>query len=147
MTQVKSWQAMFSKRDVLLLAPCGSGKSLVYTTAIDIMRQESPTKVLILCLPVNEVLLEKLKSHPVPTAFVAMSGAVLVDGEGLDDGTGDAALDDELLAAILRGEYAILMGHAESWLSRMGRLLLKALRERNMIGIIVIDELHKVIII
>ena len=47
--------------DVLLTAPCGSGKSLVYEVAIGLVRQENPKQVLILCLSVNSVMEEKSK--------------------------------------------------------------------------------------
>ena len=34
-------------------------------------------------------------------------------------------------------------GHAESWLSPVGRMIIREARKREMIGAIVFDEVHK----
>ena len=96
------------------MAPCGAGKSLVYEVTIDMIRQDSPKKVLLLCLPVNKIMEEKTGTSRLPTAYITMSGRVVIDSEEGDMDT-DVRVTDELLEAILRGDYAILMGHAESW--------------------------------
>ena len=114
LSKEKACAALLGGRDVLLMAPCGAGKSLVYEMTIDIMRQDSPNKVLVLCLPVNKILEEKSATNRLPTAYVTMSGRVVVDcEEGEMDS--DVSVTEELLESILRGDYAILMGHAESW--------------------------------
>ena len=105
--------------DVLLTAPCGSGKSLVYEVAIGLVRQENPKQVLILCLPVNSVMEEKSKLPRVPTAYITMNGKVLVDSEESENDT-DVEVKEEVMEAIVRGDFHILMGHAESWLSPTG---------------------------
>ena len=134
---------MLDHRDVLLVAPCGSGKSLCYEVAIDVIRQENPDKILLLCLPVNSILEEKAKKPRIKTAYVSMSGAIHGDGETADDGKGAVEISDDFLQEILRGDYPIVMGHAESWLSDVGRMIIKELRKKNMIGAVVFDEVHK----
>ena len=114
LSKEKACAALLGGRDVLLMAPCGAGKSLVYEVTIDIIRQESPNKVLVLCLPVNKILEEKSATNRLPTAYVTMSGRVVVDSEE-GEMDSDVSVTEELLESILRGDYAILMGHAESW--------------------------------
>ena len=97
-------------RDVVLVAPCGSGKSLCYEVAIDIIRQQYPNKILLLSLPVNSILEEKAKHPRVKTAYITMSGAVHADGETADDGSGDVVISDELLKGVLSGEFPIVAG-------------------------------------
>ena len=105
-----------SSMDVLLTAPCGSGKSLVYEVAIGLIRQENPQQVLILCLPVNSVMDEKSKQPRVPTAYITMSGKVVIESE---EGENDCEVNikEDMMEAIVIGDYSILMGHAESWMS------------------------------
>ena len=134
---------MLDNHDVLLIAPCGSGKSLCYEVAIDIIRQKNPTKILLLCLPVNSILEEKAKKPLIKTAYVTMSGAIHGDGETADDGSGAVEVGEDFLQEILRGDYPIVMGHAESWLSSVGRMIIKELRKKQMIGAVVFDEVHK----
>ena len=71
------------------------------------------------------------------------SGRIVIDGGGAEDEEVEVDLSDDLLEAIMMGDYGILCGHAESWLSAIGRLIIKKLREKDMIGAICIDELHK----
>ena len=75
------------------------------------------------------------------------SGALFLrtdgDGETADDGKGAVEISDDFLQEILRGDYPIVMGHAESWLSDVGRMIIKELRKKNMIGAVVFDEVHK----
>ena len=134
---------MLDNRDVLLVAPCGSGKSLCYEVAIDLIRQQNPHKILLLCLPVNSILEEKSKKPRIKTAYVSMSGAIHGDGETADDGKGAVEISDDFLEEILRGDFPIVMGHAESWLSSVGRMIIKELRKKDMIGAVVFDEVHK----
>ena len=97
-------------RDVLLVAPCGSGKSLCYEVAIDIIRQQNPNKILLLSLPVNSILEEQAKNPRVKTAYITMSGAVHADSETADDGSGEVVISDELLQGVLSGEFPIVAG-------------------------------------
>ena len=108
-----------SSMDVLLTAPCGSGKSIVYEVAIGLVRQEKPRQVIILCLPVNSVMEEKSKLPRVRSAYITMSGKVLVDSEESENDP-DVEVKEDVMEAIVRGDYHILMGHAESWLSPTG---------------------------
>ena len=115
--QEKAWAAIMSNMDVLLTAPCGSGKSLVYEVAIGLVRQDNPKQVLILCLPVISVMEDKSKEPRAPTAYITVSGK-LVSEEG--DNDSEVEVKDDMMEAIVRGDYHILMGHAESWLSPTG---------------------------
>ena len=117
--QEKAWAAIMSNMDVLLTAPCGSGKSLVYEVAIGLARQDNPKQVLILCLPVNSVMEEKSKQPRAPTAYITMSGKLVIDSEEGDNDS-EVEVKDDMMEAIVRGDYHILMGHAESWLSPTG---------------------------
>jgi superfamily II DNA helicase RecQ len=139
--QVNTLNAMLARMDALVLAPTGQGKSLIYETGIALKRMENPKSVLLLCLPLTSVMEEKSKKPVLPTAFITMAGKIVVneDGEEVED----AEVPADLMESVLQGEYAIVMGHAESFLSPTGRKLLKSLKKKNMISIMCIDELHK----
>ena len=112
---------------MLLMAPCGAGKSLVYEVTIDMIRQESPNKVLVLCLPVNKIMEEKSETNRLPTAYVTMSGRVVVDCvEGEMDS--DVSVTEELLEAILRGDsFRIRVTGGTTWQHKFLYLLSRVL--------------------
>ena len=48
-----------------------------------------------------------------------MSGKLVIDSEEGDNDS-EVEVKDDMMEAIVRGDYHILMGHAESWLSPTG---------------------------
>ena len=141
--QVRTVQAVMAGKDVLLLAPTGQGKSLTFQTAIYIKRLEKPKSVLLCCLPLDTVAQEKTRKalHCLPTVFITMGGKIVTNDSGEEEK--DADISEDLFQAILRGDFAIIVSHAESWLSKTGRRLLKELKKRSMVEIVVFDESHK----
>ena len=63
---------------------------------------------------------EKSKQPRVPTAYITMSGKVVIESE---EGENDCEVNikEDMMEAIVRGDYPILMGHAESWMSPTGK--------------------------
>ena len=114
--QVQALIALQNNRNVVLLAPCGSGKLLVYYMAVHIMRKKFnlPTGLGICLQPLNNILTEKTNSDPpIPTAYLTISG----EGMKSDNVCLSHSLDE-----ILRGDIGCLLGHAESFLSPRGML-------------------------
>jgi hypothetical protein len=139
--QVNTLNAMLTRTDALVLAPTGQGKSLIYEAGIVVRRMKNPKSVLLLCLPLTSVMEAKSKKPVLPTAFITMAGKIVVNDEGEE--VEDAEVPADLMESVLEGDYAIIMGHAESFLSPTGRRLLKSLKKKKMIAIVCIDELHK----
>ena len=112
--QVQALVALQNNRNVVLLAPCGSGKLLVFYMGVKIMRTKfNLPNGLGLCLqPLNNILTEKTNSDPpIPTAYLTMSG------EGMK---AENVLLTHSLDEISNGDIGCLLGHAESFLSSRG---------------------------
>ena len=112
--QVQALVALMNNRNVVLMAPCGSGKLLVFYMGVQIMRKRlNLPKGLGLCLqPLNNILTEKTNSDPpIPTAYLTMSG----EGIKAENVSLSHSLDE-----ISNGDIGCLLGHAESFLSPRG---------------------------
>ena len=110
--QVQALVALQNNRNVVLLAPCGSGKLLVFYMGVKIMRKKfNLPKGLGLCLqPLNNIL-RRQTVPPIPTAYLTMSG------KGMK---AENVLLTHSLEEISNGDIGCLFGHTESFLSSRG---------------------------
>ena len=75
--QVQAVVALMNNRNVILTAPCGTGKLLVFHLGVHLMRQifNLPKGVGICLEPLNNILVEKTNNNPpIKTAYLTMSG-------------------------------------------------------------------------
>ena len=112
--QVQAIVGLLNGKNVILMAPCGSGKMLVYYMAVHLLRKKYnlPNGVGICLQPLNNILSEKTNNNPpIKTAFLTMTGEAVKSG---------SAKLSHSLDEILTGDIGCLMGHAESFLSARG---------------------------
>ena len=115
--QVQAAVALLNSRNVILTAPCGAGKHLVFYLGVHLMRQKLnvPKGVGICLQPLNNILIEKTNSNPpIKTAYLTMSGDAVKEE--------NASLSHSL-EEISSGEIGCILGHAESFLSSKGMIL------------------------
>ena len=113
--QVQSLVALLNNRNVVVIAPCGSGKLLIFQMAVNLLRKKHnlPNGVGICLQPLNNILFEKTNNNPpLKTAYLTL--------------TGDAVKSENVhlsssLEEILTGEIGCLLGHAESFVSSKGK--------------------------
>ena len=111
--QIQSLLALINNRNVVVVAPCGSGKLLVYHMAVYILRVtlNIPNGVGLCLQPLNNILCEKTNSDPpLKTAYLTMTGEAVL---------GKVSMSHSL-EEIHNGEIPCLLGHAESFLSAKG---------------------------
>jgi hypothetical protein len=88
--------------------------------------------------PLSIIMEDKMNDKTVPTAVITMKGDIK---HALND-TGEASLsspEEELL----RGSFPCIIGHPESWSSDVGQSLLRKSKQKNMILLNCVDELHQ----
>ena len=115
--QVQAVVALMNNRNVILTAPCGAGKLLVFHLGVHLMRQKFnlPKGVGICLEPLNNILVEKTNNNPpIKTAYLTMTG------EGIKE---ENASISHSLEEISSGEIGCILGHAESFLSAKGMIL------------------------
>ena len=112
--QVAALVALMNNRNVVLIAPCGSGKLLVFHMGVHILRKklQIPNGVGICLQPLNNILFEKTNNNPpVKTAFLTISGEAVKSG--------NAQLSHSL-DEIKSGDIGCILGHAQSFVSAKG---------------------------
>ena len=112
--QVQALVALLNRKNVILTAPCGSGKLLVFQLGVYLMRQKlNLANGVGICLePLNNILCEKTNNNPpLKTAYLTMTGDAVKEGNA----SLSHSLDD-----ICSGEISCILGHAESFLSVKG---------------------------
>ena len=113
--QVQALVSLLRGENVVLIAPCGSGKLLVFHMGVYLLREKFNLHNGVgLCLqPLNNILTEKTNSHPpIKTAYLTMTGDAVQ--------AGNASLSHSL-EEISSGEIGCVLGHAESFLSVRGK--------------------------
>ena len=106
---------LISNRNVIVLTPCGSGKSIIFELGISILRKvKGIENGLGICLePLNNILSEKTKTQSViTTAYLSMTGESVKQGE---------AVLSKPIESIQKGKVMCLYGHPESFLSSKGK--------------------------
>ena len=112
--QVQALVSLLHGKNVVLIAPCGSGKLLVFHLAVYILREKFnlPNGVGLCLQPLNNILTEKTNSNPpLKTAYLTMTGDAVKEGN---------ITVSHSLEEIVSGEIGCLLGHAESFLSNKG---------------------------
>ena len=134
--------ALGSGQNVILMAPTGAGKMIVTYLGILVLQKamDVPEGVGIGCQPLSSIMEEKLKTPYIPTGVISMKGDVrssLSDFGDEDDIFLSDPLDD-----FKNGRVKCLIGHAESWISRVAQDILDSLREKGLIILTFVDEAH-----
>ena len=111
--QIQSLLALMNNRNAVVVAPCGSGKLLVYYMAVYILRVtlNIPNGVGLCLQPLNNILCEKTNSDPpLKTAYLTMTGEAVLGKVSMSHSVEE----------INKGDIPCLLGHAESFLSAKG---------------------------
>ena len=88
--------------------------------------------------PLSIIMEEKLRTSPVPTALLTMTGTLK-----RKDTEFEVAQLSSPMEYVTVGQYVIVLGHAESWYNKVGQELLTALQKKGMIILIFVDEMHQ----
>jgi superfamily II DNA helicase RecQ len=125
--QKQTLHALASKRSVILSASCGSGKFVIAYTAVEVLRIEArkPSGVGIILVPLNAMMEEFSKTYP-DVATLSMAGDLSVH-------------ESELTT----GRVRLLIAHAESFLTPMGKCILEMLEEAELLIFVCLDECDK----
>ena len=101
---------------MILLTPCGSGKSLIFQMGVLILRKiKKIDNGIGICLePLNNILSEKTSSK---TNSNFKSAYLTMTGEDVKNGDASLSLSRE---EVVRGDILYLYGHPESFLSSKG---------------------------
>ena len=114
--QLQALQALLNGDNVIVLAPCGSGKLQIFYMGVYILRKKlgMPNGVGVCLQPLNSILVEKTNTDPVlKTAFLTVAG------EGVKEGNISMSHD---LNELQSGAIPCLLGHSESFMSIKGKI-------------------------
>ena len=136
--QLISLHILGSGRNLMLLSPTGSGKTIVIYLGILLLRKlfRIPEGVAIITEPLNMIMSEKLCSSIIPTGVISMTGELKTSLEE-QDGVSLSASEE----MFVDGSLPCLFGHPESWLSDKGKQLIKDLHKNGRILMMVTDEM------
>ena len=123
--QLMAMHAIGSGHDVMLNAPCGSGKMMVFFAGVLLLRivKQMPKGFGIILEPLVAISEEKQSSNPpLPVAFIDMKGEVKISDNVLD-------VSEDKLKDISEGKVACVFMSAEAALSQKGLELVKSWRK------------------
>ena len=128
--------------NVVLVVPCGSGKSDVFLKGSRVLRVTSgdPFGVTLVTQPITALQMEKMKNPIAGVCVLSMAGELTVmddSGEGTN-GVLSCPVED-----LVAGKYPVLIGHPESFATALGKFILRELARLNRVQAIVIDEFHQ----
>ena len=127
---------------VVLVVPCGSGKTDVALKGARVLRKTSgdPLGITVVTQPLTALQQEKMDNPIAGVAVLSMTEELTMMGETED---GEKAILSCSLENLLAGKFEILLGHPESFDTPLGRTILLELQRLNRIQMIVIDEFHQ----
>ena len=140
--QMVALHALGSGQNVILQAPTGAGKMIVAYLAILVLQKTMniPEGVGVGCQPLSSIMEEKLKSPYISTGVISMKG-------GLKSSLSESGEEEDIFLSepvddFKSGHLKCLLGHAESWISRVAQDILDSLRDKGLIILIIVDEAH-----
>ena len=137
--QLLSLHILGSKKNLILISPTGSGKTLIIFLGTLLMRKilNVSKGVSLITEPLNMIMAEKLQNNILPTGVISMSGQLKTSFEH-QAGVTLSKPEEEFL----NGNLPCLFGHPESWLSEKGQSLIQDLHKNGRIILNVTDEMH-----
>ena len=139
--QVKTWNSIANKNDVILVAPCGSGKMVTAELCVDIMRKMTGVQdgVGLGIMPLSAIMREAIQKNS-NVAFITMEGGVET---GPGEETTETLKASDSLESLKQGKYKLILAHIESLDSEEGRQFVDGLEEAGKLVFIFVDEVHK----
>ena len=100
-----------------------------------------PKGVAIITQPLTSIMNEKLSNKICKVAVLSMSGKLKTNASGDEEDETSLSCD---LEDLLDGKYDALIGHPESFASKLGMFILRELQRRGLLLLVCIDEVHQV---
>ena len=140
--QLVALHALGSGLNVILVAPTGAGKMIVAYLAILVLQKTMavPEGVGIGCQPLSSIMEERLKKPYIPTGVITMRGDL--KSSMLENGEDDDIVLSGPVEDFKTGRLKLLLGHAESWVSKTAQDILDSLREKGLVVLTIVDEAH-----
>ena len=130
--QRKALEKLVNGEDVFVIQPTGSGKSLIYQSApmvFDVVKKTTVPSIAVVISPLTSLMQDQVK-------FLKSIG---VTAEYI----GEDQQDDEAKKAVERGDFQVVFGSPESFLSsdRWRKMLSSTVHEQRLC-LIAVDEAH-----
>ena len=108
--------ALSANKNVILTAPCGSGKFVIISLAIDALRihKRNTKGVCLMILPLTSIM-EELKNNHSDVAYITYSGELVTENF-------DGVTMSDSIEALTSGKYKLILLHCESATSRQSNL-------------------------
>ena len=144
---------MSRHKDVIVISPPGSGKSLSTYAGASMLRKldSKPNGVVLHLVPYNSIIKDKVTNPWLPTGYIMMGGATGGE-EGVNEGRaaedrdeGDMVTSNFTVQDLQEGKLCVIVCHPESLLSKKGDEILKYLLRNDLLLSVMVDEFHKVI--
>ena len=151
--QEMTLQAMSRHKDVIVISPPGSGKTLSTYAGASLLRKldSKPAGVVLHLVPYNSIIKDKVTNPWLPTGYIMMGGGtgteeMVTKNRAAEDGDDeDVVTSDFTVQDLQDGKLSVVVCHPESLLSKKGDEVLKYLLRNDLLLSVIVDEFHKVI--